>query len=118
MRHDLTGEEEKYRKIERKKEFKQIKNALIEQLDRAGNNTEFYLNLVNDYMNMYVTKELLNEDVRQRGVRVFYDNGGGQRGFKKNESIDQMLKVNAQMLKLLSELDINPSIEGGEEYEL
>ena len=114
----LTEEQKKYQKIERGKEYRSIKASLLDQLERAGNNTEFYINLVGDYMDMYVTKELLNEDVRERGVRVYYDNGGGQRGYKKNESIDQALKVNAQMLKLLTELDITPSMEGGEEYEL
>lgn len=36
---------------------------------------------------------------------------------KRNESIDQQLKVNAQMLKLLDALGIKPST-GGEEDEL
>lgn len=40
---------------------------------------------------------------------VAYDNGGGQKGFKDNPSIERQIKVNAQMLKLLSELDIKTS---------
>ena len=104
-----------FEKILRSKAAKQIKNGMIEQLQRAGNDNEFYLDLVNDYMDMYATKQLLVADIKERGVRVAYDNGGGQRGYKKNESVEQRLKVNAQMLKLLGELRLTPPYyEGGD----
>ena len=47
-------------------------------------------------------------------MRVKYDNGGGQSGYKKNESVDQIIKVNAQMLKLLTELHLSPSDAEGD----
>lgn len=76
------------------------------------------MDLIDDYMNMWVTKCLLTEDIKQRGVRVYYNNGGGQVGYKKNESVDQMMKLNAQMLKLLAEVGIKPAQAGGDEDEL
>ena len=48
-------------------------------------------------------------EIRDRGVVVTYDNGGGQKGIKKNDSIDQRIKVSAQMLKILDSLGIKPT---------
>ena len=64
--------------------------------------------------------ELLKQDIEERGVRVLYDNGGGQKGIKKNDSVEQLVKIKAQMLKLLSELNIKPSNDliGDDEDEL
>ena len=45
---------------------------------------------------------------KKRGAIVEYNNGGGQKGQKKNDSIDQRIKVNAQMLKILDSLGIKP----------
>lgn len=109
----------KFEKICRTKTYKEIRKNIIEQLERAGNDKQFYIDLVDDYMDMWATKQLLVEDIKDRGVRVEYDNGGGQKGFKKNDSIEQRLKVNAQMLKILAELNISPSeLEGGDEDEM
>ena len=117
---EKTEREKVFEKILRTKKAKKIKENMIDQLIRAGNDKEYYLDLVDDYMDMYATKQLLVEDIKQRGVRVEYDNGGGQKGFKKNDSVEQRLKVNAQMLKLLTELHLTPSDseDGDEEDEL
>lgn len=102
-----------FEKILRGKKAKLMRKSLMEQLVRAGNDTDYYIDLVDDYMDMYATKQLLVNDIKERGVRVAYDNGGGQKGFKKNDSVEQRLKVNAQMLKLLTELNITPSEDEG-----
>ena len=60
-------------------------------------------------MSLWLTKELLRADIENTGIRVHYDNGGGQEGYKDNPSIERQIKVNAQMLKLLSELNIKTS---------
>lgn len=90
------------------KKYDELKSSLIEQLTHAGNNVPFYLDMVDTYMTMWVTTQNLREDIYKRGVSVPYDNGGGQQGFKKNESIELLNKTNAQMLKLLAELKIQP----------
>jgi phage terminase small subunit len=94
--------------------FSEIKNDLLDQLERNGTTGKYYTDLVGDYMDMWVTKCLLVDDIQQRGVIVKYDNGGGQKGKKKNDSVEQRIKVNAQMLKLLSELGIKPSQSDGD----
>lgn len=113
-----TENEKKVDAIKRQKPFKKIRQDLLDQLFRSGNSSEYTIDLVEDYMSMWITKQLLIEDIKERGVRVRYDNGGGQSGFKKNDSVDQNIKVNAQMLKLLAELKLSPSdAEGGGEDE-
>lgn len=98
--------------------YEAIKKDLTQQLEANGTVGEYYGDLINDYMDLWVTKCMLVEDVRTRGLYVRYNNGGGQSGTRKNESVDQLLKTNAQMLKLLSELGIKPSQGGGEDDDL
>jgi hypothetical protein len=101
------------KKYLRSKLFKEIREDLIDQLERSGTVGKFYNDLVDDYMDMWVTKCLLTDDIQARGVTISYDNGGGQKGFKKNDSIEQLIKINAQMLKILNELEIKPSTSYG-----
>ncbi len=96
------------------KEYEEIKKDLLDQLDRNGTIGKYYVDLVNDYMGMWVTKCLLVDDIQQRGVSVKYNNGGGQSGYKKNDSVAEFNKTNAQMLKLLSELGVKPSKSDGD----
>lgn len=101
-------------RIRRTKAYKKIKKDLLDQLKRSGNLTEYYIDLVEDYMKMYIVKELANKDIENRGTSVEYNNGGGQKGWKKNDSVDQLLKTNQQMIKLLDMLGISP-IAGDDE---
>ena len=95
--------------IKRTRIYKSIEKDLLDQLERNGTYGEHFKNLVLDYMSLYVTKTLLRDDINDRGVYTEYNNGGGQKGTRKNDSVELALKVNAQMLKILSELDIKPS---------
>lgn len=95
--------------------YQKIKSDLLDQLEINGTTGEYYIDLVGDYMDMWVTKCLLVDDIQKRGVNVKYDNGGGQKGIKKNDSVEQRIKINAQMLKLLSELGIKPSQADGDD---
>lgn len=102
----------------RKKIYSEIKKDLLEQLELNGTLGAFYTDLIDDYMDFWITKCMLIEDIHERGTVVDYDNGGGQKGKKKNDSIDQLIKVNAQMLKMLSDLGIKPSDSGGGDDDL
>lgn len=86
--------------------YKTIKRDLIEQIKLKGADTPAFRDLIEDYMTLWLTKELLRVDIETTGIRVAYDNGGGQKGFKDNPSIERQIKVNTQMLKLLAQLDI------------
>lgn len=102
----INESNENVKKIERSKQFREIKKDLLGQLEANGTSGKFFEDLVDDYMTMYITKTLLAADIKKRGNPVEYDNGGGQKGFKKNESIELFNKTNTQMLKLLSELGL------------
>ena len=99
----------------RTKKYKNIKKALLEELEKNGNRTAYFENLVEDYMNFYSTKEDAKKEIEDKGLMVEYQNGATQRGFKKNEMIDVIIKVNQQMIKILDKLDIHANSELGVE---
>ena len=88
--------------------YKKIRKSLLDQLERGGNDLPHFKSLVEDYMKMYVIKELAADDVMERGTVVEYRNSETQYGSKKNDSVDQVLKTNQQMIKLLDMLGIKP----------
>ena len=88
---------------------KQIKQDLLDQLDRNGTHGDYYQDLVEDYMTLWDAKNALVEDINKRGVVVEYTSNTGQTNMKKNESVGELLKVNAQMTKLLDALGITPA---------
>jgi phage terminase small subunit len=97
-----------------------IKKDLMDQLERNGVYGSHYLDLINDYMALWEIKNKLIKDIKTRGVSVYWCNGGGQKGYKKNDSISELNKTNAQMLKILNELglkasSVEPADDGDEE---
>ena len=84
----------------------QIRQDLIDQLERQGIYGRHYLDLVEDYMALWDTKNALIRDIKERGVTTKYQNGANQWGYKKNDSVSELVKVNAQMLKVLGELGL------------
>lgn len=84
-----------------------LRDDLINQLKERGlEQKSHYISLIDDYCRLWDVKNLLFEDVKKRGVNVEYNNGGGQKGYKKNDSLSELTKVNGQMLKILSELGL------------
>ena len=61
----------------------QIKQDLIDQLERRGVYGQHYLDLVEDYMALWEVKRALIKDIKHRGVVVEYQNGRNQWGTKK-----------------------------------
>ncbi len=98
----------------RTKEYRDIRRDLLEQLERNGTVGEQFRGLVDDYMKMWVIKEQLAADIKERGVLVMAFGPGGREYKKKNDSVDQLPKYNAQMMKLLSEIGIKPDQNPGD----
>ena len=84
----------------------QIRQDLTDQLERQGVYGQHFLDLIEDYMALWDTKNALIKDIKDRGVSVKYQNGANQWGYKKNDSVSELVKVNAQMLKILGELGL------------
>lgn len=112
--NNLETKSKEFAKFYRSKLYREIKTDLIDQNERNGTIGKYYTDLIDDYMDMWITKILLINDIKERGVNFEYNNGGGQTGIKKNESVDQLIKLNAQMLKLLAEIGIKPSQQDGD----
>ncbi len=86
-----------------------IRRDLMKQLERNGTTTKYYTDLVEDYMTAWDVKNKLAEDIAARGAVVDYTSNTGQTNKKKNESVGEFLKTNAQMLKLLDSIGIKPA---------
>lgn len=97
---------------------KSILDDLTDQLDRNGTTGQYFTDLVKDYMKLWDTKNLLIGDIEARGVTVESVTAAGV-NLKKNDSVDQLIKLNAQMLKLLDSLGIDPAqSDGGADDEM
>lgn len=94
---------------------KAIEQDLLDQLERNGTYGGHYLDLVRVYLALWDIKNELIKDIKERGVAVKYQNGPNQWGHKKNESISELNKTNAQMLKILRELGLKPRDKAGDE---
>lgn len=90
--------------------YNKIKTSLVSQLsDSSGNISEHYSDMVDHYMALWTTAKALEDDIEKRGVTVKWNNGGGQKGVKKNESVAELNKTIQQMSKLLESLGIKPT---------
>lgn len=90
-------------------EQRKIKDDLLKQLAQKGQDVSYLKDLVNDYVIMMQTRDSLQKDIKDRGTLVEYDNGGGQKGIKKNDSVEQFNKICDRMIKHLDFLGIRPS---------
>jgi P27 family predicted phage terminase small subunit len=86
----------------------ELKRDILDQLERNGVYGSQYTDLVEDYMSMWDIKNKLQKDIRKRGVDIEWDNGGGQKGVKKNDSLTQLYKINSEMLNIRKELGLQP----------
>ncbi len=96
---------------------KELYESLKEQLEINDNYNNYTEDLLQDYLTMYDTKCMLAQDIRERGVSIEYDNGGGQKGSRNNPSIDLYNRTNAQMIKLLDALGLKPSKMSKPQYD-
>lgn len=105
----LFLEKQRGAKLSKKKskKYREIKNSLLDMLKKSNNDTPYFENLVEDYMSFFETKEQAKAEIEDKGVMVEYQNGKNQSGYKKNDMIEVILKVNAQMIKILDKLGIN-----------
>lgn len=96
-----------------------IRADLLEQLERNGTVGKYYTDMVDDYMTMWDVKNQLADDLAENGAvrERYYANGTV--AMENSKSTDQLLKVNAQMLKLLENIGIGPAqVEGDDDDEL
>ena len=96
----------------------EIRQDLLDQLERNGTVGKFYMDLVEDYMGLYDVKTGLFADIRERCEKVPGVTAAGlETGKKTNDSVTDLPKVNAQMLKIMDSLGLDtdqPTNTGGD----
>lgn len=85
---------------------KEMYTSLLEQLRLQNKTSDFYKDLVNDYMDYWAIKKKLIADIRKRGLRYETVNGNGIKVEKPNESVTNLPKITAAMLKILNDLNL------------
>jgi len=96
-----------------------VQKSLLEQLERKKANSDFFIDLVTDYMQFWNIKVLLYKDIQDRGVMFTDMSSVGIPMQKNNPSVKELVGVNKQMLTLLEKLDINTkNVISGEAVEL
>ena len=85
---------------------KQIHSDLLDQLDRNGMDNAFCKDMVNDYMALWDISKALQKDIEVRGVNCETELADGRVKICKNESVGELQKINAQMLKILDSLEL------------
>ena len=65
--------------------YRKIKADLQDQMERNQTHGEHFSDLLDDYMSFYETKNLLIQDIQNRGVTVEYNNVEDPR-FPRNQS--------------------------------
>lgn len=73
--------------------------------------------MIEDYIFLVKLKEELQYDISINGIRYEAKTGNGYKTDKPNESVQNLLKVNAQMLKILQDLELKAPEEGPREGE-
>lgn len=89
---------------------KQIEDSLNRQLELQGKKSEFYKDLVQDYMFYWKLKRDLIKDIKDRGLRYSAINGNGINVEKPNESVINLQKTTATMLKIMQDLNLKEPI--------
>ncbi len=106
VKQQLKKRQKRYKK--RRKEREKIRGDLLEQLKERGILEAHFTDLVNDYIALWDVKNELIHDIEAKGVSVMYRHGAKQWGYKRNDSVSELNRVNGQMLTILRELKLKP----------
>lgn len=83
-----------------------MEESLNKQLKLQGKTSDFYKDLVQDYLYYWTLKKQLIKDIKEKGIRYSAVNGNGIKVEKPNESVVNLQKTTATMLKILSDLNL------------
>lgn len=106
---------------ENSEKYEELKEELKQQLITRDNYNKVTIELLEKYIQFTEIEDELNKDINKRGVSVAWNNGGGQKGRKKNDSIAELTKVNNQKIKILDKLGIkapDSKEDGDGDYEV
>lgn len=129
IEQNLDNYEKAIKKINKEKEEKEKRKKIIEnkihtiredlknQLLSQNKFGKQFEDMIEDYIFLVKLKEELQYDISINGIRYEAKTGNGYKTDKPNESVQNLLKVNAQMLKILQDLELKAPEEGPREGE-
>lgn len=88
--------------------LKKVKADMLKKLKDMGADQPVYTDLVEDYLQLWETKEALLQDIKYRGVTLRTQTKDGTYKESKNPSITEVKTVNTQMLNILKLLGLTP----------
>lgn len=97
----------------------EMEKSLLEQLELQHKTSQFYRDLVSDYLYYWALKKKLIADINKKGLRYETVNGNGMKVEKANESVVNLQKTTATMLKILNDLNLREPMKadnGNEDY--
>ena len=97
------------KKVQESEEIKQIREDLLAQLLEQGKFGKHFESLIEDYINFEKLKRKMQKDIEENGLRIKTMTGNGF------DSVLDILKVNAQQLKILQDLDLKTPSKPPEE---
>lgn len=93
----------------RTKAFRTLRAAMLEKLSQRGMDDTAYIDKVDEYMDFWVRRCELRDDVAERGLTVTDERGR----LSENRSVSLEIQVSRQMLALFNALGFKPDEFGG-----
>ncbi|KAA6469353.1 MULTISPECIES: P27 family phage terminase small subunit [Bacillus cereus group] len=91
----------------------QIKQDLLQQLENANLNGMHYVDLVDDYITLFDTKNKLAREIKKNGPMIEWQNSESQKGMKANPATKEFRETNKRMTDLLKVLGLKEPIYDG-----
>ena len=88
-----------------------IRESLIQQLKQQGKEVPYILSWVNDYVRHYNIKNMLYQDIMDRGVKIAYKTTKGYDSIKDNESNKSLQNEQKLMLDMLRGVGLQNPVE-------
>lgn len=89
-----------------------LKDQLIDQ-NKLGHQ---YDDLLDHAIYLFELKDKLQNDINKNGIRIKSMTGNGYEKEEDNKSVDKLLKVSAQLMKILNDLGLKePTVDTGGE---
>ncbi|MFA6867548.1 MAG: P27 family phage terminase small subunit [Clostridia bacterium] len=85
----------------------EVKKDLLDQLEKKKASSNYFIDMVNDYIQFWDIKTDLYKDIKKRGVMYTDVSSVGIPMQKNNPSVKELVNVNKQMLVILDKLDLN-----------
>lgn len=91
---------EKRPAYERRREYRDLRQSMLDNLAARGLDEDVYRDKVQEYMDFWVRRQTLRDDIARRGLTVEDDRGR----LMENRSVSLEIQVSRQMLAIFTTL--------------